>query len=266
MTVRGRIQARTGEAGARSSTSEPTRAKSQRTRPSSRQNRNLRRNLRTRRASSMPLSTSGDGTRRAIAAACERADRAPSDLGTRSGGSPPPVTPKSLRWRPPQRFHPLAGQPLRSRALRAILGIRRHVSGGTLEQIGIFAEQTKRVVAPHAQEAADLTGAVIVIDVEGDASRRQALAERAHAALCLEDGVVLLDLEVELVAQMNLAELLESLVAILFGPSLYAPRVGPLPRADSRDLPFGILPVSPEPNCVRARFAGRSPSRAPRFL
>ena len=44
-------------------------------------------------------------------------------------------------------------------------GISRHVPGGTLEQVGIFAKQTQRVIATHAQESPDLTRTVVMVDV-----------------------------------------------------------------------------------------------------
>jgi hypothetical protein len=129
------------------------------------------------------------------------------------------------------------------------------IPSGTLEQIRILAEQAKRVVAAHAEEATDRTSPVVVIDVERDPRCWRALTKCADAVLCLEDRVVLVDREAELVAQMNLAELLETLVAILFGPGLYPLRIRLLPRPYARDLPFGIQPVSPEPHRVRTCFA-----------
>jgi hypothetical protein len=137
-------------------------------------------------------------------------------------------------------------------------GISRHVPGGTLEQIGIFAEQTQRVVATHAQESADFTASVIVINVQRDPGCRRVPTQCADPVLCLEDRVVLLDREAELVAQMNLAKLLQTLVAILFGPGLHALWVRLLPRPHTHDLPLRIQPASPDPNCVRARFALRT--------
>ena len=90
---------------------------------------------------------------------------------------------QSLRRPPPQRESPLASNPLRSRALRAMLAIRRHVTGSTLEQVGIVAEQTKRVVAAHAQETADLARPMVVIDVQRDPRSRLAFTECAHTIL-----------------------------------------------------------------------------------
>jgi hypothetical protein len=73
---------------------------------------------------------------------------------------------KSLRCPLPQREGPLASNPLRSRALRAMRRINRHVPDGALERVGIFAEQTKRVVAARAEESADLARPMVMVDVQ----------------------------------------------------------------------------------------------------
>jgi hypothetical protein len=44
-------------------------------------------------------------------------------------------------------------------------GIGRHIPGSALQQIGIFAEQTQRVVATHAQKSADFAGPMVMVDV-----------------------------------------------------------------------------------------------------
>jgi hypothetical protein len=45
------------------------------------------------------------------------------------------------------------------------LAVAGHVEGGHMQQVGIVAEQTQPLVAPLAQQPADLSGLVVVIEV-----------------------------------------------------------------------------------------------------
>src|ERR1700737_4863625 len=147
-----------------------------------------------------------------------------------------------------------------------MLGIRRHVPGGTLQQIGVFAEQTQRVVAPHAQQPANLACAVIVIDVQRDPRRRRAFAERTDAALGFENLVVLVERQAGLVAQVNLTELFEATVAILLPPRFESLWIRLLPCLDACDLAPAISLVPLLATACRARLAFRSLPIAPALL
>lgn len=91
---------------------------------------------------------------------------------------------------------------------------------------------------------------MIVVDVERDPGRRRVSAERAHAALRLEDRVILVRSKTELVAQVDLAQRLEATVTVLLAPRFQSLRIRLLPRLDACDLALAILSVP--------RFAARA--------
>jgi hypothetical protein len=126
-------------------------------------------------------------------------------------------------------------------------GIGRHVSSGTLEQIGVFAEQTKRVVAAHAQEAADLTSAVVMVDVQRDPGCGCALAERTHTALGLKDSAVLINRESELVPQVNFAHLFVATITVSDAPRPDSIGIRLLPCTDVRDRTGAVVSIPPLP-------------------
>jgi hypothetical protein len=47
-----------------------------------------------------------------------------------------------------------------------MLRIRGDVPSGAAKEVGVFSEKPECIVAAHAQEPADLPGAVVMIDVQ----------------------------------------------------------------------------------------------------
>jgi hypothetical protein len=95
------------------------------------------------------------------------------------------------------------------------------------EQLGIVLELAEPVVAGEAEQAADATGLVVVVDVQADVGSRRLPADGATPTLRLEHPVVVLRGEPVLLLQVSLPD------------RLLDPTVLPIGRLLLPD-PFGI--------------------------
>src|SRR5688572_26841757 len=124
-----------------------------------------------------------------------------------------------------------------------------HVAGGRGQQFGVVVEVPEGVVAAEAQQAAHPAGAVLVVDVEGDAGVGLPTADGAAPTLLGQQAVVVLGGDPELPPQVP-RPLLGLHIRSLPSPALVlvvALGIGLLPRLHPGDLflPVGVVPPLP---------------------
>src|SRR5687767_14491351 len=136
-------------------------------------------------------------------------------------------------------------------------GRRREVVERVDQEVGAVAEVAQRVVAAEAEEAAYSLGAMLVVDVEGDAVGGPAPADGASPALSLQHGVVLLRSQTEFALEMasSVVPGLASAQAVQPTTLGHSLRVGPSPRLGAFLRRLGIGAVARRGTLFEARFA-----------